>query len=77
MYCSYVVGHGEAKKFLAENKIDEKIKIIDLSNDFRLSQQSANGSIGNFVYGLPELNKEQIKTANNIANPGCFATAFN
>jgi N-acetyl-gamma-glutamyl-phosphate reductase len=29
-----------------------------------------------FIYGLPELNKEQIRTAHNIANPGCFATAI-
>jgi N-acetyl-gamma-glutamyl-phosphate reductase len=69
------LGHGESKKFLAENTIDEKIKVIDLANDFRLSNSS---TIGNrkFVYGLPELNKEQIKTANNIANPGCFATTL-
>jgi len=69
------VGHGEAKKFLEENKIEEKIKIIDLSQDFRLNQQS---TIANrqFIYGLPELNREQIRTANNIANPGCFATAI-
>ena len=69
------VGHGEAKKFLEENKIDDKIKIIDLSQDFRLIDKS---KIGNrkFVYGLPELNKEKIKKAKNIANPGCFATAI-
>jgi N-acetyl-gamma-glutamyl-phosphate reductase len=67
------VGHGEAGKFLAENKIEEKIKIIDLSQDFRLG-----GSVNKrkFVYGLPELNKVQIKKAKNIANPGCFATAI-
>ena len=69
------VGHGEAKKFLEANTIDEKIKIIDLSQDFRLSQNSQlNGR--SFVYGLPELNKEQIRSAKNIANPGCFATAI-
>jgi N-acetyl-gamma-glutamyl-phosphate reductase len=69
------VGHGDAKKFLAANEVDEKIKVIDLSQDFRLVH---NASIGNrnFVYGLPELNKEQIQTAHNIANPGCFATAL-
>jgi N-acetyl-gamma-glutamyl-phosphate reductase len=69
------VGHGEAKKFLGENKIDEKVKIIDLSQDFRLSQQSVAGK-RQFIYGLPELNKEQIRGANNIANPGCFATSI-
>lgn len=69
------LGHGESKKFLTENTIADKIKIIDLANDFRLGAQS---SIGNrqFVYGLPELNKEKIKAAQNIANPGCFATSI-
>lgn len=69
------VGHGEAKKFFEENKIDDKVKVIDLSQDFRLNKQS---TIGNrqFVYGLPEINKKQIQSANNIANPGCFATAI-
>ena len=69
------VGQGEAKKFLNENTIDEKIKIIDLSQDFRLNDTATIGT-RNFVYGLPELNKEKIKAANNIANPGCFATAI-
>ena len=69
------LGHGESKKFLAENTIDQRIKIIDLANDFRLANSSTSGS-RKFVYGLPELNKEQIKTANNIANPGCFATTL-
>ena len=69
------VGHGEAKKFLSENKISDKIKIIDLSHDFRLARSSKLGARG-FIYGLPELNKEQIRSANNIANPGCFATCI-
>ncbi|GAA4751272.1 N-acetyl-gamma-glutamyl-phosphate reductase [Flavisolibacter ginsenosidimutans] len=69
------VGHGEAKKFLEANKIDEKVKIIDLSQDFRLNPQSAIGN-RQFTYGLPEINKEQIRSASNIANPGCFATAI-
>jgi N-acetyl-gamma-glutamyl-phosphate reductase len=69
------VGHGEAKKFLEENKIDDKIKIIDLSQDFRLTKNSTLNT-KHFVYGLPELNKAEIKKANNIANPGCFATAI-
>jgi len=69
------LGHGESKKFLTENKIADRIRVIDLANDFRLASQS---SIGNrqFIYGLPELNKEKIKSAQNIANPGCFATAI-
>ncbi len=69
------VGHGEAKTFLESNKIDEKIKIIDLSQDFRLVKSAAFAG-RQFVYGLPELNKEQIQQARNIANPGCFATAI-
>ncbi|AXY76263.1 N-acetyl-gamma-glutamyl-phosphate reductase [Paraflavitalea soli] len=68
------VGHGEAKKFLAENTFDARIKIIDLSQDFRLAQNSKLGA-RSFVYGLPELNREAIRTASNVANPGCFATA--
>ena len=69
------VGHGDAKKFLEANAIDEKIKIIDLSQDFRLNQKS---KIGNrqFVYGLPELNRDKIKSADNVANAGCFASCI-
>jgi N-acetyl-gamma-glutamyl-phosphate reductase len=69
------LGHGESKKFLSENKIADKTKIIDLANDFRLAQSSKQGS-RNFVYGLPELNREKIRSANNVANPGCFATTI-
>jgi N-acetyl-gamma-glutamyl-phosphate reductase len=69
------LGHGESKKYLSENKIEDSVKVIDLANDFRL-QQNAVLENRNFVYGLPELNKEQIKIANNIANPGCFATSI-
>ena len=69
------LGHGESKKFLSENIIAESIKIIDLANDFRLAAH-ANAGNRQFVYGLPELNRDIIKTAKNIANPGCFATAI-
>jgi N-acetyl-gamma-glutamyl-phosphate reductase len=62
-------GHNESKKFLLENVIPESVKIIDLSTDFR---DESNG----FTYGLPELNRERIKSANRIANPGCFATSI-
>lgn len=66
------VGHGDAKKFLNANQINSGIKIIDLSQDFRLKANSDS----NWVYGLPEINREQIKKANYIANPGCFATCI-
>jgi N-acetyl-gamma-glutamyl-phosphate reductase len=67
------LGHGESKKFLEENKINASVKVIDLSHDFRLGDSLPERE---FVYGLPELNRDKIKTANNIANPGCFATAI-
>jgi N-acetyl-gamma-glutamyl-phosphate reductase len=69
------LGHGESKKFLSENTIAEKTRIIDLANDFRLTADAQFGD-RRFVYGLPELDREQIKSALNIANPGCFATAI-
>lgn len=72
------VGHGEAKKFLEETNIPEHIRIIDLSQDFRLEQDGRRPESGGrtFVYGLPELNKAAIQSAQHIANPGCFATAI-
>jgi N-acetyl-gamma-glutamyl-phosphate reductase len=67
------VGHGDARKFLDENPVDPSVKIIDLSQDYRLKANTAyNGQ--QFVYGLPELNRDKIKSAQYIANPGCFAT---
>jgi N-acetyl-gamma-glutamyl-phosphate reductase len=69
------VGHGDAKKFLDANPINENVKIIDLSQDFRLNNNSTLAK-RNFVYGLPELNRESIKKSDNIANPGCFATCI-
>lgn len=69
------LGHGESKKFLSENEIADNIKIIDLANDFRLAQ-SSQVKARSFVYGLPELNKAAIQSAQNIANPGCFATTI-
>lgn len=69
------VGHGQAKKFLEENKVGDQVRIIDLSQDFRLNNNSSFGK-RDFVYGLPEINREQIKQAKNVANPGCFATSI-
>ena len=66
------MGHGNSAKFLEENPIPESVKIIDLSNDFRLKADA-----GEFVYGAPELNREKIRSARCVANPGCFATSIN
>ena len=69
------LGHGNSKAFLEKTTFSDKTKIIDLSNDFRLlADKNFEGK--DFVYGLPELDKESIKTAKYIANPGCFATAL-
>lgn len=67
------LGHGESKKFIEENAIPSHTKIIDLSQDFRLGETIGDRK---FIYGLPELNREEVKKASNIANPGCFATAI-
>ncbi|WP_268033911.1 N-acetyl-gamma-glutamyl-phosphate reductase [Algoriphagus sp. PAP.12] len=61
--------HGQTKGFLEEHSFPETTVVIDLSTDFR---DESNG----FVYGLPEVNAEKIKTAKKIANPGCFATGI-
>lgn len=69
------VGHGDAQKFLATNEIASSVKIIDLSQDFRLNSSASIGD-RKFVYGLPELQRDAIRSAHHIANPGCFATAI-
>ena len=69
------LGHGNSTKFLNNNQFSEATRIIDLSNDFRL-KKDADHNGKEFVYGLPELNKNRITTARYIANPGCFATAI-
>lgn len=67
------VGHGDARKFLDANAIDSSVKIIDLSQDYRL-RANTDFQGNKFVYGLPELNRQSIQSAQYIANPGCFAT---
>jgi N-acetyl-gamma-glutamyl-phosphate reductase len=69
------LGHGESRKFLESTAFSSSVKIIDLSQDFRLRKDHFLGE-RKFVYGLPEINKEAISQAGNIANPGCFATAI-
>jgi N-acetyl-gamma-glutamyl-phosphate reductase len=66
------MGHGESKTFIRDHDIPEGLKIIDLSQDFRNTDDLDH----DFVYGLPEYNRLQIKEATNVANPGCFATAI-
>ncbi len=69
------LGHGKSKAFLEQIQFSNDTKIIDLGNDFRLTKDAVfDGK--QFVYGLPELNKTAIQSANYIANPGCFATAI-
>jgi N-acetyl-gamma-glutamyl-phosphate reductase len=63
--------HGDSRKFLETYPIPPQVKIIDLSTDYRHRETA-----GDFIYGLPELNKPQIQAASHIANPGCFATAI-
>lgn len=62
-------GHGFSKKFWEENVMPDGLKIVDLAQDYR---DESDG----YVYGLPEANLERIKTAQKVANPGCFATAL-
>jgi len=66
-------GHGQSIKFLEENKVRDEVKVIDLSQDFRLEDP---GYPRPFTYGLVEGEKENIRKAKNIANPGCFATCI-
>lgn len=67
----FCTAHGDTRKFLDANEVPSSLKIVDLSTDYRHKRDG-----NNFVYGLPELNKEDIKEASKIANPGCFATAI-
>ena len=64
-------GHGKSIDYLNNTAIPHWVKIIDLSHDFRLKRTG-----NDFIYGLPELNRDQIRLATKIANPGCFATAI-
>ena len=64
-------GHGKSIDYLNNTSIPKRVKIIDLSHDFRLDREG-----NDFIYGLPELNREQIRGASRIANPGCCATAI-
>jgi len=64
------VAHGEAADFLQKHQLNGAIKVIDLSQDFRIKGDHQ------FVYGLPELQRDKISSADHVANPGCFATCI-
>lgn len=67
------LGHGLSREFMDTHEISPDCRIIDLGNDFRLDGNYAGR---NFIYGLCESAKEDIRKAHDIANPGCFATAI-
>ena len=66
----FCFGHGKSLQFLQEHTIPEHVKIIDLAQDFRIKGEH------DYVYGLPEINRQEILKAHHVANPGCFATAI-
>lgn len=61
--------HGQSRTWMAEQRLPEGLRIIDLAQDFRDESEG-------FVYGLPEMNRGRIREARRVANPGCFATAI-
>lgn len=67
----FCFGHGKSEQFLKEHSIPQHVKIIDLAQDFRIA---ADGN--DYVYGLPEINRNEIAQAQHVANPGCFATCI-
>src|ERR1041385_6350498 len=80
----FALPHGQTMEIAP--RLPAGVKIVDLSGDFRLSdadvfakhygrEQTAMAAQGDFVYGLTETNRDAIRSATRIANPGCFATA--
>ena len=67
------LGHGISRQFVDTHEIKPSCRIIDLGNDFRLDGDYAGR---NFVYGLCESAREDVRKAHDVANPGCFATAI-
>ena len=73
----FCFGHGKSEQFLMEHTIPAHVKIIDLAQDFRVKGEGLRvKGYDDFVYGLPETHHEQIRTAQHVANPGCFATCI-
>lgn len=79
----FALPHGQAIELIP--KLQKSVRAIDLSGDFRINDPDifkhfykldhAGDLQTEFVYGLTETNREAIKKADLIANPGCFATA--
>jgi N-acetyl-gamma-glutamyl-phosphate reductase len=67
----FCFGHGKSEQFLQEHSIPSHVKIIDLAQDFRIAAPTHD-----YVYGLPEIHREQIRECQHLANPGCFATCI-
>ena len=67
----FCFGHGKSEAFLKEHAIPAHVKIIDLAQDFRIAAPTHD-----YVYGLPEIHKDQICKCQHLANPGCFATCI-
>ena len=80
----FCFGHGKSEAFLKEHDIPANVKIIDMAQDFRVkrekgtvkSEQFATAIPNDFVYGLPEIHREEIAKCQHLANPGCFATCI-
>ena len=88
----FCFGHGKSEAFLKEHSIPDHVKIIDLAQDFRIKNEglrmkneeysnctntdNSKNDHSSFVYGLPEIHKSEIQKAQNVANPGCFATCI-
>lgn len=78
----FCFGHGKSEAFMKAHDIPENVKIIDLAQDFRLAPenitktQHPTAQKHDFIYGLPEINADQIAKAQHVANPGCFATCI-
>jgi N-acetyl-gamma-glutamyl-phosphate reductase len=66
----FCTAHGDTKKFIESHDIPEELRIVDLSQDYRIKGDH------DFIYGLPELNRRATCKSKHVANPGCFATAI-
>ena len=61
--------HGKSREFWEQNALPAGLKVVDLAQDYRDESEG-------YVYGLPEWQRDKIRAARKIANPGCFATAI-